>query len=94
MANQSTKSDETNELRQDLDTLKKDMLALRDDLKGFSRDAAEQGQKSAHRAREYAQEQWEESVDTVQTYVRERPVTSLGVAFVSGIAVALLLGRK
>jgi len=90
MANQS----ENSELRSDLDTLKKDMLALRDDLKSFTNDAVSEGQKSAHRAGEYAREQWDESVDTVQTYVRERPVTALGVAFVSGIAVALMLGRK
>lgn len=78
----------------DLDTIKADIAALRDDLGSMTSAAVRDGAKSMRNATKAVRDSAATAVDQVQGFVEERPVTSILLAFGAGMLAASLLRRS
>ena len=88
------------DLKDDLDLLKKDMASLRDDmkstfanLKGFASVQARHGVEKGKELAEDAGEHLESARADLQAQIREKPMAAVGLAFGAGLLIALI-GRK
>lgn len=78
----------------DLDHLKEDLANLQKDLKGLADSLLNQGKDKAREAKEAVTDTYEHSMDSVQQFIKDKPVTSLGIAFGIGALLSLLFCRK
>lgn len=78
----------------ELQAIKADLAALRDDMSSMSRSLVESGTKKARAARKAVEQQLSNASDSVEEFVQERPFTTLAMAFGAGAVFALLLRRK
>lgn len=78
----------------EIEAIKADLAALRDDMSSLSRSLMERGTKKARAARKAVEAQVAEATDTVEEFVQERPFTTLAVAFGAGALFAVLLRRR
>jgi ElaB/YqjD/DUF883 family membrane-anchored ribosome-binding protein len=94
-----------NKIQNDVESLKKDMAALREDLKGLTRALVEHGKTEAGETKdrlvselnkelESAREQGEKAVQSVERQIQERPLISLLVALLLGLVFGKLLDRS
>lgn len=56
------------------------------------REAAQMADK-AHTGKDEAMAKWDDAVESLDDFVRSRPVASVGIAFGAGVLAALLLRR-
>lgn len=57
------------------------------------RERADRASAKVDRSQAAAREQIEESLDKVETFIREQPMTAAGIAFAAGIIVSTILRR-
>lgn len=88
----STKTS-TDDLQKDVAALKDDFAAIRDDLKHLAGNAVSQGKSAAIDAKAVAKDKLDESLDSVEAFVKTKPATAVGIAFAAGIVTAMYLGR-
>ena len=103
----ATKTDEPNAetLKADIDALRTDFAKLRDHLAGYARANA----RSARETGEAAVDEFRHELDSlfddlgrnarqsrsdIEDHVRDRPLSSLLVAFVAGMVISLVMGRR
>jgi ElaB/YqjD/DUF883 family membrane-anchored ribosome-binding protein len=95
MADSSNKADpDLQALRADFDKLRADLSAIAATLTGMA-DAA--GGQAADRLRgtaKSAQHEAERAAETVQRAIADQPLIALAVAFVTGVVLGLLFGRR
>ncbi len=81
----------------DLDAVKKDLAALRDDLASLSRSVVREGARTARDAKESVKESVKDSVERasaqVDHLIESRPYTTLLVAFTAGLFASALIRR-
>lgn len=82
------------ELEREIASLKEDLTKLQGDLKHVAETAVDAGRDTAHQAREQASKQWQEGVDAARTYVEEKPMAVVIGAFLVGMVMGTLFGRK
>ncbi|MFT5775345.1 MAG: ElaB/YqjD/DUF883 family membrane-anchored ribosome-binding protein [Hyphomonas sp.] len=85
------------EINDDVDALKGDIAALRDDLREVVKDmrslATVRAQKGVEKGTALARRagsEVEEAKDAVETRIRENPLTAIGIAFGAGLVLAML----
>lgn len=78
----------------DIETIKADIATLRDDLGSMTSDAMRNGVKSIRTASKLAKDKAASAVEQMQTFVEERPMTSILMAFGAGVIASHLLRRK
>lgn len=78
----------------DYENLKEDLANLRKDLKSMADSLLHQGKDKAREAKETVSDTYEHSLDSMQRFIKEKPVTSLGIAFGVGAVLSLLFCRK
>lgn len=82
-----------NDLSSDLNALKKDLASLRDDLASMASTIGHEAKNRAVAARDSVQESVQSSLSSAENCVRERPLTSVLVAFGAGVLIAKLLSK-
>ena len=96
---------EDRRLRDDLETLKADFSALRDDLRVFARDAAAAGKTvagdAADRLRQRGRVVWDAARDKSKAtteqmgqQIEEHPFAAVGIAFGVGLLVGAIIARR
>src|SRR5262245_48599283 len=87
-------------LRQDVEALKADLMAIRTDLKGLGRDLASAAKASADAAKdrvrsavEAAASKGEEAAKKIHHAIEEKPLTSVLVAFGTGLLLGAILRK-
>ncbi|MDZ4830537.1 MAG: hypothetical protein SGJ09_10125 [Phycisphaerae bacterium] len=78
----------------DLETIKADIAALRDDLGSMTSSMLRDGAKSVQSATKAVREKAASAADEVQGFIEERPLTSILIAFGAGILTATLMRRS
>lgn len=81
-------------LQNDMESLKSDLSALRDDLKTLAGDAVDEGKTKAHAAKAAAKDKYEDTLDTVDSFIKEKPMTAVGIAFAAGILTSIYLRHR
>ena len=71
----------------DMDKVMDDLATLRADLGDLTESFVKAGKHKANKT-------YSSSVDSVNEYVMEKPMTALGAAFGAGIIAAVLFGRR
>lgn len=82
------------DLQNDVELLKADLTALRDDLKILAGDAVEEGKAKAKAAKHAAKDKYDNTLDTLDTFVKEKPLTAVGIAFAAGILTSIYLRHR
>lgn len=84
-------ADDTSEpgLRADVDTLKADLLRIKDDLALIADSVRTRVRSQAQSTRANATTRYQDSMDSIEQYIEEKPLTTVLVAF----GVGLLLGK-
>ena len=93
MSDTMTTGASRNDLSSDMNALKKDLAALRDDLAGMATSLGKEAKHRAAAARDSVQESVQSSLSSAETCVRERPLTSVLVAFGAGVLISKLLSK-
>lgn len=97
--------DQDNGLGKDVETLKDDILKLREDLSGIAQSLLEKGKSETEAAKEKlseglqdefqaAREMGKEKVESIEDHIREKPLQSLLIAFVIGLFLGKLFDRR
>ncbi len=88
-------------LEKELDTLRADLGAIKDDIANISRAVSRRAGKAAANGRAQAEDlvadltaKGEESLEVARGQIAERPLTSLLVAFGVGMVLSKLLDRR
>jgi ElaB/YqjD/DUF883 family membrane-anchored ribosome-binding protein len=88
-------SDEGIDLAAEIENLKSDLAKVRDDFASLSGELLREGQRSAKAMKESAQAGVEQSMQTLQQYVQERPITTVLLTFAAGAVFGRLwMGRR
>ncbi len=82
-----------NDLSSDIDALKGDLASLRDDFAGIASTLGTQAKERATAVRDTVQDSVQNSISSAETCVRDRPLTSVLVAFGVGVLVSKLLSK-
>lgn len=93
------------DLGKDVDSLKKDISRLKDDLSSIAETLLEKGKEETGAAKdklgerfgdelEAARAKGKEKVESIEGQIREKPLTSLLIAFVIGLFLGKLLDRR
>ena len=81
--------DVDNGIHQELTSLKKDLYRVRDDLVGLKDSLMAKGKEKASIAKDVVGEKMKESCESIDGFMREKPLTSALIVFGAG----MLLGR-
>ncbi|MBL4803573.1 MAG: DUF883 family protein [Alphaproteobacteria bacterium] len=94
MPKAKTSYPEIDDIREDLDSLKSNVVELTKHLK-------HNGQEQSHELREMATERLDalktsgrKQVEVIEKRVKQKPVESIGIAFATGLALSYILGRR
>jgi ElaB/YqjD/DUF883 family membrane-anchored ribosome-binding protein len=94
-------SSEGRPTEQDLEALKADLAALRDDLRSFVKHASQAAQSRAGEVRDrvvdaatQAGEKGREARDKVQTKIEDNPFMAVGIALGAGLLIGALIARR
>ncbi|MCA8909619.1 MAG: hypothetical protein KDA64_17270 [Rhodospirillaceae bacterium] len=84
-------------LRDDMDKLRQDFAQLSQHLRGAGSEAAETARRrvetTAKQAGDAARENWQQGCSALDTEIRERPLTVLGIAFAAGVVIGRVFVR-
>lgn len=83
-----------NEPAVDIDTIKADIAALRDDIGSITASAVRDGADTVRKAGKAARDKVASALEQVQGFVEERPVTAMFIAFGAGLLASSLLRRR
>jgi ElaB/YqjD/DUF883 family membrane-anchored ribosome-binding protein len=86
--------DTNTDIHKQLQALKDDLLAVKEDVGKVTSSAVRQGREAAYAAKDQAADGLQQGVDTARQYVQERPLTSALVAMGVGMGLGLLLTRR
>ena len=78
----------------DIDTIKADLAALRDDFSSIASARVRDGAVSVRKAAKAVQESAASAVDRVDHFIAERPLTSVLIAFGAGVLTAFVVRRR
>jgi ElaB/YqjD/DUF883 family membrane-anchored ribosome-binding protein len=76
-------------VRDDVDSLKGDLMRIKDDLGVIAESLKVRVRERARSTKETAQDRYQDSVDSLEHYIEEKPLTTVLMAF----GVGLLLGK-
>ena len=93
-SNESTDPADLSVVREDLQTLKTDVVALVEHLKEEGMNETEYLKRRAAHQLEHAQEAGGRGLKELEQKVVARPVQSVAMAFAAGILASLFLGRR
>ncbi len=82
------------QLSSELEKLKQDFGKLQSDLATVMRTLGAQGKQKMQAAYDSASEYGKDALDAGRKTIEERPLTSVLVAFITGVLIAKLLDRK
>lgn len=74
--------------KSELDSLRSDLARLKDDLRALGDNMVGRATVGARQAKDRAQERWEESVGSVENYVKDHPLSTVLIAFGAGLIVS------
>lgn len=97
MATENTKtnsSEAVDQLKADLETLRKDLAQIADSVKSESKDKLAAGAEQARKKAQQTRKQAEEAAQQVGQKIEENPLVSILVAFGLGFLVGLILDRR
>lgn len=77
----------------DLQSLKQDLAALRKDLISLGHNTASSVRREAHELKGRAQKGWEDSIESIESKIIERPITTVLVALGVGLLAGKLFSR-
>lgn len=87
-------------LRRDLESLKSDIMAMRDEFKNMAKDAAAAARSGvgaakdkARQAAGAAKEKGEEATEALQGAIEESPLAAVGIAFGVGVLLGVMMRR-
>jgi len=78
----------------DLQAVKADLAALRDDMSSLSKTLMRDGKKRARAARDAVEKGLTDASESVEEFVEERPYATMAIAFGAGALLAVLLCRR
>jgi ElaB/YqjD/DUF883 family membrane-anchored ribosome-binding protein len=78
----------------ELESIKADLIALRDDVSSLSRSLLSSGAESAKAARDVVERTVQQATQSAEHAVRDRPFTSLLLAFGIGAALGAAICRR
>jgi ElaB/YqjD/DUF883 family membrane-anchored ribosome-binding protein len=78
----------------DIEILKADLAKIKDDLASLAGSLVDRGRQSARAVRQTIEDKVGSSVDALESFVEERPLTTVMLAFGAGIVTAMLLRRR
>jgi ElaB/YqjD/DUF883 family membrane-anchored ribosome-binding protein len=81
-------------LNNEVQSLKADLAAIKQDIGGLGSAAYDRGQEFAENVRDQARDQWEQGVDSVQEFCSQKPVTAGLIAVGVGFLLGAYLSRK
>lgn len=87
-------SSSDSDVKSELQELKSDLLAVKEDIGKVTSTAVEQGRDVAGAVKDQAIDQFERGVNSAREYVKERPLTSAFVAIGVGVLAGILLARR
>lgn len=87
-------SEEEAKLNTEMEQLKQDFGKLQDDLAAIMRMLGAEGKQKLQAAYESTYEYSKDALKASRKTIEERPLTSVLVAFITGVLVAKLLDRK
>jgi len=82
------------ELRKELDKLRSDIAGLTRTLRDIAADRGSEAHERMRRSADRAQEQAAHTVEAVGHEIGERPFTSVLSAFILGVLIGMLSGRR
>lgn len=89
----ATSEKDVEKLKTEFAELKSDVSKLTETVRDISGDGLEQGRDRIRRRAQRSREQAREAVDTVESEIGERPLTSVAAAFGVGFVLGKLLDR-
>lgn len=96
--NERDLSSDLDAIRGDIDTLRKDLAAVLEGIKGKASNRAEAEiqalQKRINRIADDVQASGREGMRAIEERIEERPLVSLGLAFVVGLVLGRLFNRR
>ena len=90
----STSTEALDNIKQDVYTLKADVIELGRTVKSEGLQKIEQAASDIHDKIDNLKKEGSLEVDKVQRYISQNPNQSVGIAFAAGIALTLLLNRR
>lgn len=81
-------------LRDDVEVLKGDLLRIKDDLALIADGLRDRVRAQARSTREQAQSQYQDSVESIEQYIEEKPLTTVLVAFGLGLILGKIFSLK
>ncbi len=95
MANKTNKNyPEIDNIRDDLDSLKSNTVELAKHVRDDAAEQTHEMRKNAAVKLEHLVEAGKGSLSKFEEHAREKPLQTLAVAFIAGIAASILLGRR
>jgi len=87
-------TDSDADLQKEIEALKTDLAQIRDDLGGLTDSLVGRGKDTVTHLRKSGEERVDKSIQSVEQYVREQPLTTLLVSFGVGLLTGLVFTRK
>lgn len=85
---------EINDIREDLDSLKTNVVELTKHVQEDGKKQTKHVKKALSEQVESLQEESVKRLEGIKNQVREKPAQSIGIAFATGLVASLLLGRR
>tara|TARA_B100001971_G_C18003746_1_gene438683 strand:+ start:433 stop:717 length:285 start_codon:yes stop_codon:yes gene_type:complete len=85
---------EIDDIREDLDSLKSNVVELTKHVQKDGKEQTKEVQKALTKQVETLQEESAKRLEGIKNHVREKPAQSIGIAFATGLVASLLLGRR
>ena len=82
------------EMQSEMDALRSDMAKIQKDLHALTDTLVDLGKGRARDVKHQVESQFESGLDAVETYIEEKPMTTVLIAFGIGLLVAKLFGDK
>lgn len=89
-----TQTDGDQALRSELRTLREDLAKIQTDLRGLAQTMMDASKQQAKETGQRINEQVHSGMESAQEYIEKRPITTMAVAFATGMMLGRILGRE
>lgn len=86
--------DTEHDIQAELQALKDDLLAVKQDIGKVTSSAMQQGRTTANAVKDQASEGFNQGMESARQCVQERPITSALIALGVGMGIGLILRRR
>lgn len=94
MPRSKTHYPEINDIREDLDSLKSNVVELTKHVRQDGKEQTKELKSTALKQLGLLQESGKKQYENVEKRIKEKPAQSVAVAFAAGLAASLLFGRR